>query len=354
MDSSVTSNSSQDEVTDTDASLPVGIQIIVSSLFLVSIPVAVMGNGIMCSLVFRKSAMKSSINLLMAHHSLANILLSVCCAPFVFVSITTNYWVFGAFMCDVIAFLHLAFSGAVSLLLSVISIDRYFILVRRIDILKSERIYKILALLWAVCGISSLPPLFGLGNYSAFSNWPQCVLSHVTSQAGEIYSLFLLTLMYYVPGVFMTYCYVVVIWRVRHNNLKIHHIPVKSETRMRRISPSSKNPPVQIDISFKTKAFRALFIIYLCWLLSWFPFAVCLLVWNARRNLEEHVLAGTILLALGYFNCCTAPFVYYYKVLAYHEYCQHIWNNIADNMYSLSLTIYGRRRVNPASLYEVS
>lgn len=88
--------------------------------------VAMFGNGIVCYIVISSPRMKTVTNFFIANLAVGDILMSLFCVPFSFVSILLlAYWPFGSVLCHLVNY-----SQAVSVLVSAytlvaISVDRY-------------------------------------------------------------------------------------------------------------------------------------------------------------------------------------------------------------------------------------
>lgn len=93
--------------------------------------VALVGNGLVCFIVKTSPRMKTVTNYFIVNLAVGDILMTVFCVPFSFVSmLVLRYWPFGAVMCKVVNY-----SQAVSVLVSAytllaISIDRYMAIMR--------------------------------------------------------------------------------------------------------------------------------------------------------------------------------------------------------------------------------
>lgn len=91
--------------------------------------VALLGNGLVCFVVQTSPRMKTVTNYFIVNLAVGDILMTLFCVPFSFVSmLVLRYWPFGAVMCKVVNF-----SQAVSVLVSAytllaISIDRYMVI----------------------------------------------------------------------------------------------------------------------------------------------------------------------------------------------------------------------------------
>ncbi|XP_026755695.2 RYamide receptor-like [Galleria mellonella] len=93
--------------------------------------VALLGNGLVCFVVQTSPRMKTVTNYFIVNLAVGDILMTLFCIPFSFVSmLVLRYWPFGAVMCKVVNY-----SQAVSVLVSAytllaISIDRYMAIMR--------------------------------------------------------------------------------------------------------------------------------------------------------------------------------------------------------------------------------
>lgn len=93
--------------------------------------VALLGNGLVCFVVQTSPRMKTVTNYFIVNLAVGDILMTLFCVPFSFVSmLVLRYWPFGGVMCKVVNY-----SQAVSVLVSAytllaISIDRYMAIMR--------------------------------------------------------------------------------------------------------------------------------------------------------------------------------------------------------------------------------
>lgn len=93
--------------------------------------IALVGNGLVCFVVQTSPRMKTVTNYFIVNLAVGDILMTLFCVPFSFVSmLVLRYWPFGAIMCKVVNY-----SQAVSVLVSAytllaISIDRYMAIMR--------------------------------------------------------------------------------------------------------------------------------------------------------------------------------------------------------------------------------
>lgn len=101
-------------------------QTTVYMLYILIFVIALFGNGVVCYIVLSTTRMKTVTNYFIVNLAVGDILMSLFCVPFSFVSILLlQYWPFGSVLCHLVNY-----SQAVSVLVSAytlvaISIDRY-------------------------------------------------------------------------------------------------------------------------------------------------------------------------------------------------------------------------------------
>lgn len=115
-----------DDSDDTAGLANTYFQSLVYCMYIAIVIVALLGNGIVCYVVRVTPRMRTVTNIFIANLAVGDILMTLFCVPFSFVSILLlGYWPFGTIMCHVVNY-----SQAVSVLVSAytlvaISVDRY-------------------------------------------------------------------------------------------------------------------------------------------------------------------------------------------------------------------------------------
>ncbi|KAJ8733360.1 hypothetical protein PYW08_001658 [Mythimna loreyi] len=134
-------------------------KIFVYVMYIAVFVVALVGNGLVCSVVHTTPRMKTVTNYFIVNLAVGDILMTLFCVPFSFVSILLlQYWPFGAFMCKAVNF-----SQAVSVLVSAytllaISIDRYIIIMHPLKPRLGKTAAKLVVLaVWSGAIITAVP-----------------------------------------------------------------------------------------------------------------------------------------------------------------------------------------------------
>lgn len=104
-------------------------QVVVYCMYIGIFVLALLGNGVVCYIVQSSPRMRTVTNYFIANLAIGDILMSLFCVPFSFISILIlGYWPFGAILCHLVNY-----SQAISVLVSAytlvaISVDRYIVI----------------------------------------------------------------------------------------------------------------------------------------------------------------------------------------------------------------------------------
>ncbi|EDO30901.1 predicted protein, partial [Nematostella vectensis] len=320
-------------------------------LMIVMIGVSVFGNSIVCYIVYQKPAMRSAINLLLASLALADVLTTLVCMPFAFLTIVTQGWILGQEFCQVNALLYSFLVTEATLVLVTISIDRYLIIVRRKDTLTPQKAKIYIVVSWFVAFGMSVPPLFRWGKFAYVFDELQCSLAYPSHPEIHLsYSLFYLSAAFLIPFVIMAYCYFWILRTVRRNSTRIqNHPPISSgmmTTKMHR--------PGRMDInySFKTRAFTTILILFLLFVVCCMPYTILRFYLVLRGPSTVTYKLSVLLLWLAYLNCTLKPVIYYVRISKFREACTDI---LPSWCIHLPKCLPGRtmRRIRPHAIYEV-
>ena len=333
--------------------LPLALKIVCGTLMVVMLIVSIAGNTIVCLIVYRKPAMRSAINILLANMALSNILLALLCLPFAFVTLVLDDWIFGTVMCKEISFLHALFVSEAVCILLTISMDRCLIIVWRKDTLTPVRAKRVMVVSWCLATVISFPPTVGWGMYHYYAGWIQCTLEEYRSDADIVYIVFFFSLVFYIPMLVMGYAYACILKTVRRNSHKVHMQPqsLAMVQAAARIGLTMTVPPWKsADVTSKTRAFKTILILFLIYVICWLPYAVGFIPWNFKRTMEDHHVTGTIVLWLGYMNCTLNPIVYCWRIQKFREACADLFPKSLHFLPHLPKST--KRKINPGAAYE--
>ncbi|KAK7882434.1 hypothetical protein WMY93_028608 [Mugilogobius chulae] len=260
------------------------LRVTLAAIMIFMITIGFLGNAVVCLIVYQKPAMRSAINLLLATLAFSDIMLSLLCMPFTAVTVATSDWTFGSTFCRASIMLYWFFVlEGVSILL-IISVDRFLIIVQRQDKLTPYRAKVLIAGSWMLSLCISLPSVVGwkTGAAGVGSTWaPQCVLGYSESLADRGYTILLAVAVFFVPFTVMLYSYMCILNTVRRNTLRIHNntnehscLPALNQISKMRISGLQRPPQIKVDMSFKTRAFTTILILFVGFSVCWLPHTI--------------------------------------------------------------------------------
>ncbi|XP_028904592.1 probable G-protein coupled receptor 45 [Ornithorhynchus anatinus] len=341
------------------STLPAPLRIPMAIIMLVMIAVGFLGNAIVCLLVYQKPAMRSAINLLLGTLAFSDILLSLFCLPFTAITLITGTWNFGAPYCRISATLFWFFVLEGVAILLIISVDRFLIIVQHQDRLTPRRAKVLIAGSWALSFCISFPSLAGWAFVEVPARAPQCVLGYTELPANRAYAVTLVTAVFFVPFGIMLYTYLCILNTVRRNVVRIHHHHPLSRhapdgLHLGPASPTGlrRSRRTAVDVSFKTRAFMTILILFVGFSLCWLPHTVfsLLSVFSQRFYYGSSFYAtGTYMLGLSYLKSVFNPVIYCWRIKKFREACVEF----LPNTFRISPRVPGRtkRRIHPSTIY---
>ncbi|XP_061925789.1 high-affinity lysophosphatidic acid receptor [Entelurus aequoreus] len=363
-----------DDVVETTKSTPsdpgaplisVTLRVTLAAVMIFMITIGFLGNSIVCLIVYQKPAMRSAINLLLATLAFSDIMLSLLCMPFTAVTLGSGDWSFGRGFCRTSIMLYWLFVlEGVSILL-IISVDRFLIIVQRQDKLTPHRAKVLIAGSWLLSLCISLPSVVGwrTGAADIGDAWaPQCVLGYSESVADRAYAILLAVAVFFAPFSVMLYSYLCILSTVRHNTLRVHShasehscLPALNQVSKRRLIGLQRHPHIKVDMSFKTRAFTTILILFVGFSACWLPYTVVslLAVFSRRFYYSPAFYPISIgALWLSYLKTVFNPIIYCWRIRKFREACQEF----VPKSCRLCPKVVGRsrRRVRPSNIYVCS
>lgn len=321
-------------------------------LMVATIIISALGNSIVCLIVYRKPAMRSAINLLLANLAFADIMVSVTCMPFALVTLIKQKWIFSAHVCRLTAFLYVLFMMEAILILASISVDRYFIIVRRKDKLNPYRAKLLIALSWFCSLVVAFPPLV----FETFAEcYPQCQVSYPYSTWNKVYIIFALSSIFFLPFIAMSFSYMYILNTVRKNSLRVENHPktlsISQATKLGLAGVHHRPSRVNVDMSFKTRAFTTILLLFLVYVFCWAPYTVGSMYRCFGKDGDMFdPLLWTILVWLTFLNSAFNPIIYCWRIKKFREACYELMPKTCKLLPHLPGR--ARRRIRPSAIYE--
>ncbi|XP_076991237.1 putative G-protein coupled receptor 45 [Tamandua tetradactyla] len=334
------------------------LRISLAIVLMLMVVVGFLGNSVVCVIVYQRPAMRSAINLLLATLAFSDIMLSLCCMPFAAVTLVTASWRFGAHFCRLSAALYWFFVLEGVAILLIISLDRFLIIVQRQDKLNPRRAKAIIAVSWALSFCISVPSLAGWTLVEVPTRAPQCVLGYTELLAGRAYVVALVGAAFFAPVGVMLGAYAGILHTVRKNAVRVHcradgldlgRLPTRGRSRLQR------QHQVSVDLSFKTKAFTTILILFVGFSLCWLPHSVYSLLSVFSRRFycgSSFHTASTCVLWLSYLKSVFNPIVYCWRIKKFREACIELLPQTLHLLPKVPERI--RRRIQPSTVYVCS
>uniref|UniRef100_A0A672RMU9 G protein-coupled receptor 63 n=1 Tax=Sinocyclocheilus grahami TaxID=75366 RepID=A0A672RMU9_SINGR len=264
-------------------------------------------------------AMRSAINILLASLAFADMMLAVLNMPFALVTMLTTCWIFGEAFCRMSAMFFWMFLMEGVAILMIISVDRFLIILQKQDKLSPHRAKVLIAVSWSLSFCFSFP----------------LSISHPCGYHAYVMLIMLITL-----------C---------HNVLRIHSHPDSvCLNQASKLGLMSLQRPFQmnVDMSFKTRAFTMILILFSVFTACWAPFATYSLLstfsraFYYRQNFFE---ISTWLLWTCYLKSALNPLIYYWRIKKFRDACLDLMPKYFK--FLPQLPGHTKRRIRPSAVY---
>ncbi|MFT7802914.1 putative G-protein coupled receptor 63 [Arapaima gigas] len=351
MDKGIPTPSPQDSVQGLNLPLQVFFLIIIISILLV----AFLGNVVVCLMVYQRSAMRSAINILLASLAFADMMLAILNMPFALVTVVTTRWIFGDVFCRVSAMFFWLFIIEGAAILLIISIDRFLIIVQKQDKLSPYRAKVLIGFSWVFSFCFSFPLAIGEPYLQVPSRAPQCVFGYTTEPGYHAYVILITLVFFFVPFMVMLYTFMGILSTVRHNAIRIHSHPDSiCLSQASKLGLMSLQKPFQmnVDMSFKTRAFTTILILFSVFTVCWAPFTTYSLVSTFSQSFYYRINffeISTWFLWLCYLKSALNPLIYYWRIKKFRDACLDLMPKYFK--FLPQLPGHTKRRIRPSAIY---
>ncbi|XP_053743022.1 probable G-protein coupled receptor 63 [Synchiropus splendidus] len=334
-------------------SLP--LQVFFCLVMVVILLVALLGNMVVCLMVYQRSAMRSAINILLASLAFSDLMLAILNMPFALVTVLTTTWVFGELFCRVSAMLFWFFVTEGVAILLIISIDRFLIIVQKLDKLSPQRAKMVIVVTWSFAFVLSFPLALGSPPLHIHPSAPQCVFGYSTEPGYRAYVLILMLVVFFIPFTVMLYNFMGILNTIRHNATRIHSHPDSiclSQANKLGLLGLHRPIPMNIDMSFKTRAFTTILILFSVFTVCWAPFTAYCLVATFSNSFYHEVSffqVSTWILWLSYLKSALNPLIYYWRIKKFRDACINLMPKYCTFLPHLPGNT--KRRIQPSAVY---
>lgn len=195
---------------------PIGIEffdVVVSISYVTIMIVSLVGNGIVCYLVQFAPKFRSVRNLFISNLSIGDILVTLLCIPFSFIStLILQYWPFGEEMCRMVSYFQAVSVFVSAYTLVAISVDRYSVIINPLRPRMTKSQAKIIiGVVWFIAFLTALPVGLMSQLFQPPSKWyDQCGLQVCSERWTSpdlhfLYTVVLAILQYALPFVLLVF-----------------------------------------------------------------------------------------------------------------------------------------------------
>nr|XP_046258301.1 melanopsin-A isoform X2 [Scatophagus argus] len=180
------------------------------------------GNFLVIYAFCRSRSLRTPANMFIINLAITDLLMCVTQTPIFFTTSMHKRWIFGEKGCELYAFCGALFGICSMITLTVIAVDRYFVITRpltSIGVLSRKRALLILMAAWAYSLGWSLPPFFGWSAYVPEGLLTSCTWDYMTfTPSVRAYTMLLFIFVFFLPLFIIIYCYVFIFRAIRTTN----------------------------------------------------------------------------------------------------------------------------------------
>ena len=276
------------------------VKITEAAILVCLIILAFVGNVLVCIAVFKKVHLRTIPNMFITNLAVSDILMAIVCMPVSLHVLISGKWPFSPSVCDMHGFFIFTFGIVSQVNMSVIAVNRYFALCRPFEckaIFTKINVLFMIAILWILPSVASVPPLVGWGYYAFHPGKAFCIYPfHVNM----IYTTIVQLLFIAFPMGLIMFSYTKCILTIRSSNRQIAEM-ADDPTSVGQESRKEREVRATWTMLFSTLGFS------MCWL----PVSVIDFIETSRggRNLPRQVfmLNGFLIFLSSTIN----PFIYW-------------------------------------------
>ena len=145
------------------------VKITEAAILVCLIILAFVGNVLVCVTVFKSARLRTIPYMLITNLAVSDILMAIVCMPVSLHVLISGKWPFSSSVCDMHGFFIFTFGIVSQVNMSVIAVNRYFALCRPFQckaIFTKINVLSMIAILWILPSVASVPPLVGWGYYA--------------------------------------------------------------------------------------------------------------------------------------------------------------------------------------------
>uniref|UniRef100_A0A3Q3QVZ6 G-protein coupled receptors family 1 profile domain-containing protein n=1 Tax=Monopterus albus TaxID=43700 RepID=A0A3Q3QVZ6_MONAL len=236
------------------------------------------GNFLVIYAFSRSRSLRTPANMFVINLAITDLLMCVTQTPTFFATSMYKRWIFGEKACELYAFCGALFGICSMITLTVIAVDRYFVITRpltSIGILTQKRALLILVAAWAYSLGWSLPPFFGWSAYVPEGLMTSCTWNYMTfTPSVRAYTMLLFTFVFFLPLFIIIFCYAFIFRAIRTTNQAVGKISGSVHSH-----GSSRDSVKGFQrLQNEWKMAKIALIVILLYVISWSPYSIVALI----------------------------------------------------------------------------
>ncbi|CAH3184003.1 unnamed protein product [Porites lobata] len=264
------------------------------------------GNFSACAMVYTHRHLQTVPNFLIVNLSISDILRIAFTLLVSTGVLIKRQWIFNETLCRVNGCYTLTFLLASLMSVTIISANRYFLIVRPSEsatFFSKRRTRAMVVLLWFLAVFSALPPNFGWGHYGFFASRATCFIAVGSSYS---YTTFLVLAFIATPFSVLIWCYFKIYMAIRRSRRRVMEQGVR--TLARTLSAEGKESRIHKEV----KVAKTVLLLIGVYIVTWIPILVIHFLRVARIGyIPDSVdLAAAFLMSM---SCVTNPWIYGYR-----------------------------------------
>ncbi|XP_039995661.1 melanopsin-A [Xiphias gladius] len=245
----------------------------IGSVILVIGITGMVGNFLVIYAFSKSRSLRTPANMFIINLAITDLLMCITQTPIFFTTSMHKRWIFGEKGCELYAFCGALFGICSMITLTVIAVDRYFVITRpltSIGVLSRKRALLILMAAWAYSLGWSLPPFFGWSAYVPEGLLTSCTWDYMTfTPSVRAYTMLLFIFVFFLPLFIIIYCYVFIFRAIRTTNQAVGKI--KGSTHSHSSSRDSVKSFHRLQNEWKMA--KIALIVILLYVISWSPYS---------------------------------------------------------------------------------
>uniref|UniRef100_A0A8D3BNL6 Opsin 4a (melanopsin) n=1 Tax=Scophthalmus maximus TaxID=52904 RepID=A0A8D3BNL6_SCOMX len=246
---------------------------IIGSVILVIGITGMVGNFLVIYAFSRSRSLRTPANMFIINLAITDLLMCVTQTPIFFTTSMHKRWIFGEKGCEVYAFCGALFGICSMITLTVIAIDRYFVITRpltSIGVLSRKRALLALGAAWIYSLGWSLPPFFGWSAYVPEGLLTSCTWDYMTfTPSVRAYTMLLFIFVFFLPLFIIIYCYFCIFRAIRSTNQAVGKFTGSTHSH----GSSRDSVKSYHRLQNEWKMAKIALIVILLYVISWSPYS---------------------------------------------------------------------------------